>query len=292
MKQPFSDPAEASSHRLLPSRFPKRRGGFTLIELLVVIAIIAILAAILLPALAAAKLKAHDIKCLSNVKQLTLAGAMYYGDTGQPFSYDDGSGAANSLQPALIWMGCLLPYFANSTNLLLCPSTHYQSPAPLAATDVLGYADTTWNWGPRTPMIQGSYGLNGWLYDQSLSDPVQSPLNYFGKHNTIPRPSQTPYFFDEMWVDTWPYANDAPPVDLYTGGTFEFGESSMARVCISRHGWSKDPAAAPRNVPPGSLLPGGINMGLADGHSELAKLEQLWNYYWNATWVPPVPRPL
>ena len=35
-------------------------------------------------------------------------------------------------------------------------------------------------------------------------------------------------------------------------------------------------------------MPGGINMGLADGHVELAKLMQLWNYYWNATWVPPV----
>jgi prepilin-type N-terminal cleavage/methylation domain-containing protein len=74
-------------------KIPRRRAGFTLIELLVVIAIIAILAALLLPALASAKLKATQAACISNQKQLTLAALMYASQNDDKIVGANGNGA-------------------------------------------------------------------------------------------------------------------------------------------------------------------------------------------------------
>jgi len=141
-------------------------------------------------------------------------------------------------------------------------------------------------------MFAGSYGYNGWLYSDiqfsEKGDPKQ--LQVFTRESAIQKPALTPVFFDENWVDAWPEETDTPFRNLYEGQPFSVSPNQMGRVTIARHGSSRA-SRAPRNVAPREKMPGAINMGLADGHTELVKLEDLWKFYWHLDWQPPVTRP-
>ncbi len=92
------------------------RGAFTLIELLVVIAIIAILAAMLLPALARARQKTQGIYCMNNSHQIALATHMYTGDNNDRFMPNHDGGNAGKQAGSECWVAGWLDFSASTDN--------------------------------------------------------------------------------------------------------------------------------------------------------------------------------
>lgn len=277
------------------------RCGFTLIELLVVIGIIAILAALLLPALAAARFKGQQASCLNNVKQLTITALMYYDDyDGNTISYDSQLNGQRAT-----WMGALISYYASINSgkpnavvaVRVCPSTTLWQTSGTAS--IWGDAAHGWYQGSGSYNEFGSYGYNGWAFNYTVdggkplstrtglraSYPDGNPdAQVYDKQSAIQRASLTPLFADALWVDALPEQGDSPPINLFTNGV---AGDTMARFIVARHGGASPPAAPKNYTDNWNANPprcDGISMGFADGHVEAVKLPTLWTYLWHRNW--------
>lgn len=239
-----------------------RPAGFTLIELLVVLAVIAILAALLLPALAKARERAEAIACLNNTHQLALAWQLYADDHEGRLAYNLGMSGASGRTNAN-WVNNVMTWDLSSDNTNLATLTgaslgRYQSGATAIyrcpADRALSSLQRAAGWDRRIR----SYSMNAMVGDAGNFSTngvnVNNPAyKQFFKMTQIPRPSEIFVFLDEHpdSIDDGYFLNKAPS---YVTGSVAGGSG------YSHAQWIDLPASYHNNS---------AAFSFADGHSSL-----------------------
>lgn len=263
-------------------RPPTKVAGFTLIELLVVIAIIAILAALLLPALITSKVKAQGIYCMNGHRQLALAWRMYTEESNDILVYASTSGLANNWPDQYAWSGAHMDWDPN--NLANWDPEYDMKKRPLWP-----YAKNQGIY--KCPSDRSTITVNGVSRPRILT---MSMNVYVGGFAPMLGVDPLPYGTDGHW----PFAKD---YQVYPRLSRITGISSPSKIFVfldmreDRVNWSNfmaDMTGYPDEPElfrfttdlPGMYHGGACGFTFADGHSELKK----WR---DARTTPPLAAP-